>query len=58
MFSKSAPKHKICQVHQGLDWAARGVAMGQAPDDVAAVCHEVTTTVYQDGAARILETLL
>lgn len=41
-----------------LDWAARGVAMGQAPDEVAAVCHEVTTTVYQDGAARILETLL
>lgn len=41
-----------------LDWAARGVAMGQAPDEVAEVCHEVTTTVYQDGAARVLETLL
>lgn len=41
-----------------LDWAARGVAMGQAPDEVAKVCHEVTTTVYEDGAARILRTLL
>lgn len=41
-----------------LEWAARGVAMGQAPDEVARVADEVTTTVYQDGAARILRTLL
>lgn len=41
-----------------LDWAARGIAMGQAPGEVAEVCHEVTTTVYEDGAARILQTLL
>lgn len=41
-----------------LDWAARGVAMGQAPDEVVAVAREVTTSVYQDGAARILRSLL
>jgi hydroxymethylpyrimidine pyrophosphatase-like HAD family hydrolase len=41
-----------------LDWAARGVAMGQAPDEVAALCHEVTSSVYDDGAARILRSLL
>ena len=41
-----------------LDWAARGVAMGQSPDEVAAACHEVTHTVYEDGVARILRSLL
>jgi Cof subfamily protein (haloacid dehalogenase superfamily) len=41
-----------------LDWAARGVAMGQAPDEVAAVCHEVTRTVYEDGVAEVLRSLL
>ncbi|MCD1145945.1 Cof-type HAD-IIB family hydrolase [Kocuria sp. LUK] len=41
-----------------LDWAARGVAMGQAPDEVVAVCHEVTHSVYDDGAATVLRTLL
>ncbi|WP_144794776.1 HAD family hydrolase [Kocuria palustris] len=41
-----------------LDWAARGVAMGQAPDEVVAVAREVTTSVYQDGAARILRSLV
>ncbi|MFW6188254.1 MAG: HAD family hydrolase [Actinomycetota bacterium] len=41
-----------------LDWAARGVAMGQAPDEVAAVCHEVTSTVYEDGVAGVLRSLL
>ena len=41
-----------------LDWAARGVAMGQAPDEVADVCHEVTRTVYEDGVAEVLRSLL
>lgn len=41
-----------------LDWAARGVAMGQAPDEVVAVAREVTTSVYADGAARILRSLV
>lgn len=41
-----------------LDWAARGVAMGQAPDEVVAVAREVTTSVYEDGAARILRSLI
>ncbi|MCP3426734.1 Cof-type HAD-IIB family hydrolase [Rothia sp. AR01] len=40
-----------------LQWAARGVAMGQAPDDVAAAASEVTGTVYEDGAVRILADL-
>ncbi|NMR28899.1 HAD family hydrolase [Crystallibacter degradans] len=41
-----------------LDWAARGVAMGQAPEEVIAVAHEVTGTVDEDGAAPILRSLL
>lgn len=41
-----------------LDWAARGVAMGQAPEEVIAVAHEVTGTVDEDGAAPILQSLL
>ncbi|UNK45924.1 HAD family hydrolase [Arthrobacter sulfonylureivorans] len=41
-----------------LDWAARGVAMGQAPEEVIAVAHEVTGTVEEDGAAPILLSLL
>ena len=41
-----------------LDWAARGVAMGQSPDEVAAVCHEVTHSVYEDGVAAVLRSLL
>jgi Cof subfamily protein (haloacid dehalogenase superfamily) len=41
-----------------LDWAARGVAMGQAPQEVAAVAREITGTVEEDGAARVLRSLL
>lgn len=40
-----------------LEWAAHSVAMGQAPDEVAALARTVTGTVYQDGAAEILRTL-
>lgn len=37
-----------------LAWAAHGVAMGQAPDQVRAVADEVTTPVAEDGLARAL----
>ncbi|MBO0896838.1 MULTISPECIES: HAD family hydrolase [Arthrobacter] len=40
-----------------LGWAARGVAMGQAPAEVLEVATEVTGTVYEDGAATILRGL-
>jgi hydroxymethylpyrimidine pyrophosphatase-like HAD family hydrolase len=41
-----------------LQWAGRGVAMGQAPDEVKAAADEVTSTVEEDGAAAILRSLL
>lgn len=41
-----------------LRWAARGVAMGQAQDAVRAAADEVTATVFDDGAALVLESLL
>lgn len=40
-----------------LHWAARGVAMGQAPDEVKAVADEVTLPVDEAGAAVILRQL-
>lgn len=40
-----------------LAWAGRGVAMGQAPDDVKAVADEVTGTVEEDGLAEVLDSL-
>lgn len=40
-----------------LSWAARGVAMGQAPDEVQAAASEVTASVYDDGAAKVLRSL-
>lgn len=42
-------------------WAGvdgRAVAMGQAPDDVKAAATEVTASVYDDGLAHALATLL
>lgn len=41
-----------------LAWAGRGVAMGQAPDDVKRIADEVTEDVYDDGAALVLRSLL
>ncbi|NQD87041.1 HAD family hydrolase [Paenarthrobacter sp. CM16] len=41
-----------------LTWAGRGVAMGQAPDEVIAVADEVTASVLDDGAAHVLRSLL
>ncbi len=40
-----------------LHWAARGVAMGNAPDEVKAVADEVTSSVDDDGLAAVLLTL-
>lgn len=34
-----------------LEWAGRGVAMGQAPDEVKAIADHVTESVLNDGAA-------
>jgi Cof subfamily protein (haloacid dehalogenase superfamily) len=41
-----------------LGWAARGVAMGQAPEEVRAAATEVTGSVYDDGAAKVLRSLV
>lgn len=38
-----------------LQWATRGVAMGQAPPEVVAVADEVTADVTNDGLALVLE---
>lgn len=43
---------------QMIDWAARGVAMGQAPQDVLAIADEVTGTIDDDGAVAVLRSLL
>lgn len=41
-----------------LEWAARGVAMGQAPDEVKEAADEVTASIEDDGAADVLRSLL
>jgi hydroxymethylpyrimidine pyrophosphatase-like HAD family hydrolase len=41
-----------------LRWAARGVAMGNAPDEVKAVADEVTDSVDDDGLVPVLRALL
>ncbi|MDQ0635873.1 Cof subfamily protein (haloacid dehalogenase superfamily) [Arthrobacter pascens] len=41
-----------------LSWAGRGVAMGQAPQEVIAAADEVTHSVFDDGAAYVLRSLL
>jgi Cof subfamily protein (haloacid dehalogenase superfamily) len=41
-----------------LQWAGRGVAMGQAPDEVRAAADEVTSPVEEDGAALVLRSLI
>jgi Cof subfamily protein (haloacid dehalogenase superfamily) len=41
-----------------LAWAARGVAMGQAPPEVRKVADEVTGHVDENGAAAVLRSLL
>jgi hydroxymethylpyrimidine pyrophosphatase-like HAD family hydrolase len=41
-----------------LHWAARGVAMGNAPDSVKEIADEVTLTVDDDGLVPVLRSLL
>lgn len=41
-----------------LAWAARGVAMGNAPDEVKAAAAEVTGDVDEDGLVPVLASLL
>lgn len=41
-----------------IRWAARGVAMGNAPEEVQAAADEVTASVDEDGLADVLRTLL
>jgi hydroxymethylpyrimidine pyrophosphatase-like HAD family hydrolase len=41
-----------------LEWAALGVAMGNAPEEVRAVADEVTGTVDDDGLVAVLRSLL
>ncbi|CAN7228333.1 HAD family hydrolase [Knoellia sp. LjRoot47] len=41
-----------------LQWAARGVAMGNAPDEVKAVTDETTLDVDDDGLVPVLRSLL
>ena len=38
-----------------LQWAGRGVAMGQAIEEVRAAADDVTAEVYDDGVALELE---
>ncbi|MCV9995723.1 MULTISPECIES: HAD family hydrolase [Paeniglutamicibacter] len=41
-----------------LSWAGRGVAMGQAPDEVKAVADEIAAGVDDDGLAKVLQDFL
>ena len=41
-----------------LRWAARGVAMGNAPDEVKAAADEVAGDVDDDGLVPVLRALL
>jgi 5-amino-6-(5-phospho-D-ribitylamino)uracil phosphatase len=57
------PIHRTVAIGDGrndidmLEWAGRGVAMGQAPADVVAAADEVTRSVRDDGLARVLNSL-
>jgi Cof subfamily protein (haloacid dehalogenase superfamily) len=60
------PRSRVMAVGDGrndidmLEWASaegRGVAMGQAPEEVAAVASEMTATDLDDGVAKVLATL-
>lgn len=41
-----------------IHWAARGVAMGEAPDEIIEAANDVTLSVYKDGVVPILQELL
>jgi HAD superfamily hydrolase (TIGR01484 family) len=42
---------------EALTWAARGVAMGDAPDHVRAAADEVTGTLHQHGVVDVLRSM-
>ena len=57
------PQHTVAVGDQRNDfemlrWAARGVAMGNAPDEVKAAADEVTGDVDDDGLVPVLRSLL
>ena len=57
------PRHTVAIGDQRNDvemlhWAARGVAMGNAPDEVKAIADEVTLDVDDDGLVPVLRSLL
>jgi Cof subfamily protein (haloacid dehalogenase superfamily) len=62
----AVPRERVMAIGDGrndmdmLAWAGefgRGVAMGQAPDEVKAVANELTATDLDGGVARVLENL-
>ncbi|MBM7824560.1 HAD superfamily hydrolase (TIGR01484 family) [Arcanobacterium pluranimalium] len=57
------PRHTVAVGDSGNDcemltWAGLGVAMGNAPEYVAAYADTITADVYADGCALVLEELL
>jgi Cof subfamily protein (haloacid dehalogenase superfamily) len=61
-----APRRSLIAVGDGrndiemLHWAGeagRGIAMGQAPEDVRRAATEITSTVAEDGLQRVLATI-
>ncbi len=59
-----APREATVAVGDGLNdvemlqWAHRGVAMGQAIDEVKDAADEVTGSVHEDGLAQVLRSVL
>ena len=56
------PRHTVAVGDQRNDlemlgWAARGVAMGNAPEEVKAVADEVAGDVEEDGLVAVLRSL-
>lgn len=60
------PRERVVVIGDGrndidmLQWAGaqgRGVAMAHAPDDVLAAASEVTTSLHEDGVARVLDSI-
>nr|WP_194241676.1 HAD family hydrolase [Galbitalea soli] len=60
------PRKRVIAIGDGrndidmLEWAAthgRGIAMGQAPDEVKAAANEVTASALDDGVARVFEAI-
>ena len=62
--SLDVPSHRTVALGDGsndvemLRWAARGIAMGHAADHVREAADEVTGPIEDDGAVRVLRSLL